>query len=79
MSTTDRDEVLKQVLAIVDMFEDENRLMSIDIAVKEIEEGGGIVPNEPGIDRLMQTAMEYAARQIGDAIRARFNLPAKEG
>ena len=83
---TDRDEVLRQVLEIVDMFEDENLEISSDIVTthptlrREIVMYGKLrhdcVERRWAEDHA-ETAM--AARMIGAAIREKFGLPPKKG
>ena len=76
-------DILKQVLEIVDLFEDENKLMTVDTILcnPRLDKRRHTLDD---LDELMtadtraHVAMCEAARMIGDAIRAKFGLPAKE-
>jgi hypothetical protein len=77
-------DVLSQVLEIVDMFEDENMRMAADtllvnpaLAWRRVS-GPADLTEHFTAETHMHTAMFHAARLIGDAIRERFGLPAKE-
>jgi len=87
MNKTDSD-VLRQVLEIVDMFEDENRLMVTDILYRNPAARrlvlSGVTPEDAEIAELcgevgnMHIAITLGARMIGAAIRDRFGLPPKD-
>jgi hypothetical protein len=84
MTTPDRDEVLRQVLEIVDMFENENMRMAADTilcnpALDSRRMGPADLAEHLTTDGHIHTAMHAAAHLIGDAIRERFGLPPKEG
>jgi hypothetical protein len=83
------DDVLRQVLEIVDMFDEENRRMALDIlycnpnARRFTVSPPDANPNDTELDELdgqaanIHAATSRAAKMIGDAIRKRFGLPAK--
>jgi len=91
MNTQEPRDVLQQVLEIVDLFEDENMRMAADILDRLSQEDRhsvmkGKIPESGLSGELLvvvssvdiHAARTRTARNIGDAIRAKFGLPAKE-
>ena len=83
MTTPEPPDVLRQVLEIVDMFEDENMLMAVDTihCNPRLDKRRHTLDD---LDELMTAStrayiwQREAARKIGDAIRERFGLPPKQ-
>jgi hypothetical protein len=86
MNTQEPHDVLRQVLEIVDLFEDENSEICTDILLHDRRTSSArdwpdnaelaVMLGEVG---LVHVAIVHAAQMIGDAIRAKFGLPAKDG
>ena len=82
MTALEPHEILRQVLEIIDLFEDENMRMAGDTVL--INPKARCVSKPADLEKHytaethMHVAMNHAARMIGDAIRAKFDLPAKE-
>ena len=77
-------EVLRQVIEIVDMFEDENMRMASDtiflntaLKLRRITEADDLTELTTA-DGHQHVVINMTARMIGDAIRERFGLPPKE-
>jgi hypothetical protein len=83
MPTLEPRDVLKEVLEIVDMFEDENMRMAADtILINPALDRRRVSGPEDLLAKItaeghIYTVQMMAARTIGDAIRERFGLPAK--
>jgi hypothetical protein len=82
----DRDEVLRQVLEVVDMIEDEKTKMLVDAMTPAGSAGVDLLMAgcHEELDTLCRNWRPCAAQVqvavlIGDAIRERFGLPAKKG
>ena len=88
MKTQDPSDVLKEILEIVDMFEDENNSIAGDTillnpALNPCRTTGDARLDAERAEKLtaemfIHTGMLHAARQIGVAIRERFGLPVKD-
>jgi hypothetical protein len=72
MKTQDQQDTLREVLKIVDMYEDENQSLAFDNAKPGARNSADF--NPVGAAYLMTAGV---AGMIGDAIREKFDLPAK--
>jgi hypothetical protein len=77
-------DLLRQVLELIDMFEDENMRMAADtIHINPALDMRRVSGPADLVDKItaeghMHVAMMHAARTIGEAIRERFGLPPKK-
>ena len=80
---SDRNDVLRQVLEIVDMFEDENMRMAADAVILNLNQRRASGPADLiehfAVETDTHAAMMHCARLIGDTIRQKFGIPTKEG